>query len=110
MSCLFCKIVNGEIPSTKVYEDEHVLAFEDIAPDAPVHTLVIPKQHVTSLMDLNDPALMQHLIKACQQVAKDKGVDDGFRLVTNIGEDGGQSVFHLHFHLIGGRPLSWPPG
>ena len=104
--CIFCKIVNGEIPSTKVYEDELILAMEDIDPVAPVHTLVIPKKHINSFMELDDPELEHSLNKAIKEVAKIKGVTDaGFRLITNIGEDGGQAVKHLHFHVLGGRKM-----
>jgi len=104
--CIFCKIVKGEIPSTKVYEDEKVLAFEDINPIAPVHTLVIPKEHFDSFMELNDAELEAHLNKVIKEVAKIKGVDEkGFRLVTNIGADGGQAVKHLHYHILGGMKM-----
>jgi len=107
--CIFCKIVAGQIPSTNVYEDEHVLAFKDIAPVAPVHVLVIPKRHLASLNDLGqaDGALLSHLFTAVKKVATDLGlVNSGYRVVTNSGKDAGQVVFHLHFHVIGGKPLS----
>lgn len=106
--CIFCKIVAGEIPATRVYEDEHVLAFNDINPVAPVHVLVIPKRHLSSVNDLRaeDSALLGHLFQACQYVAKEKGIaGSGYRVVTNAGSDSGQVVFHLHFHVIGGRKL-----
>ncbi len=108
-SCIFCKIVAGQIPSTKVYEDEFVLAFKDIAPVAPVHVLVIPKRHLASVSDLGpvDAALLGHLFSAVQKVAADHGLaDSGYRVVTNSGKDAGQVVFHLHFHVIGGKALS----
>lgn len=110
MECLFCKIVNGEIPSKKVYEDEHVLAFHDIAPIAPVHVLMIPKKHISSLLAVQpeDKELIGHLTVSLQKVAETMGVTEpGFRVVTNIGEHGQQTVFHLHYHLIGGRQLKW---
>lgn len=107
-SCIFCRIVRGEIPSTRVYEDEAVLAFKDINPAAPVHILVIPKQHVADLMSLDakDGSLLSRMVQAAQQVARNQGVEvSGFRLLTNNGPDSGQVVHHLHFHLIGGRKL-----
>ncbi len=111
--CLFCKIVRGEIPSDKVYEDEMVLAFNDIDKKAPVHILVIPKKHVGSLLELGDEdaALTAHIMGVIQRIAKEMGVDkSGFRVVVNTGDDGGQTVHHLHFHILGGRSLEWPPG
>lgn len=105
-NCVFCKIVKGEIPSTKIYEDEDVLAFEDIEPIAPVHVLVIPKKHLDSLLELEDKELESKLLSAVKKVAKIKGIDErGFRVITNIGEEGGQAVKHLHIHVIGGRKL-----
>jgi len=112
-ACIFCRIVEGSIPATIVYQDEHTLAFDDVNPQAPVHTLVIPKQHVTSVQDLgeSDQALLARLLLACTRIAKDKGLSEpGFRLVANTGRDGGQTVFHLHFHVMGGRHMNWPPG
>lgn len=106
--CIFCKIVAGEIPATKVYEDEHVVAFNDINPQAPVHVLFIPKKHVASVAELGpeDFSSVGHLFSAVQQVAREKGVDQsGYRVLTNSGKDAGQVVFHLHFHLLGGKPL-----
>lgn len=111
--CLFCKIAGGEIPASFVYEDEQVVAFEDIDPKAPVHVLIIPRQHVTTVADLGaDPdGVMSSLTKAANQVAADRGIlTDGYRLTVNCGVDGGQSVYHLHMHLLGGRGMSWPPG
>lgn len=111
--CLFCKIVGKTIPAKIVYEDDQTLAFDDIHPQAPVHTLVIPKRHVASVQDLgeSDQPLLARLLLACTKVAKHKGLaDPGFRLVANTGRDGGQTVFHLHFHVMGGRHMGWPPG
>ncbi len=111
--CLFCKIASGDIPSTKVYEDELVYAFRDIDPQAPAHVLVIPKKHVKSVMDISaeDKELISRIFEVIQIVAKQEGIDEsGFRVVSNIGKDGLQSVEHLHFHVIGGRTMQWPPG
>ena len=109
--CLFCKIAAGEIPSDKVRETEEWFAFRDIAPQAPTHILVIPKRHVDSLAQANDPALLGSMLSAIREIAREESLEeDGYRVVTNIGEDGGQSVGHLHFHLLGGRALGWPPG
>lgn len=108
--CIFCKIVKGEIPSKKVYEDDYVLSFHDIQPIAPVHILTIPKKHIPSLLALTaeDKELIGHLHLALQEVARITGVDkDGFRVVTNTGVHGQQTVHHLHYHLIGGRQLKW---
>lgn len=109
MDCLFCKIINGEIPSKKVYEDENVYAFYDIAPMAPIHVLIIPKVHVESAAALADEQLviMQHLTLAAQKIAKQLNIyDSGYRLVLNSGEDAGQTVFHIHMHLLGGAKLA----
>lgn len=104
--CIFCKIIKGEIPSTKVFEDEEVIAINDINPIAPIHILVIPKKHIDSFMELEDEALMVHINKIIKQIAIEKGLDKtGFRVVTNIGENGGQAVKHLHFHILGGTKL-----
>ena len=104
--CVFCNIVKGSIPSTKVYEDEEILAFRDINPIAPVHILVIPKKHIKSLVELEDDALLAHIFKVIKKVAKEQGVEEsGYRVVTNIGEDGGQAVKHLHFHILGETKL-----
>lgn len=106
--CIFCKIVAGEIPASKVYEDDQVLAFHDIAPVAPVHVLLIPKKHIAAIQELReeDLGLVGSLVAAAQQVAMEKGVaESGYRLLTNSGKDAGQVVFHLHWHLIGGKPL-----
>lgn len=107
--CIFCKIVAGQIPSSKIYEDEHVLAFHDINPQAPVHALVIPKKHLASVNELSgeDSAMLGHVFAAIQQVAQMTGTaESGYRVITNTGRDAGQVVFHLHFHLLGGRSLS----
>jgi histidine triad (HIT) family protein len=109
--CLFCKIANKEIPATIVYETETVLAFKDIAPQAPVHIVIIPKKHVAaSLADLKDFRVVADLAQAAQQIAREQQLANGFRLVTNSGADAGQTVAHLHYHLLGGRVLGWPPG
>ena len=112
--CIFCRIARGEIPSTKVYEDDQVLAFRDLDPQAPEHVLVIPKKHLASVMDFTeeDRDLAAHILTVVvPKIARELGVaDSGFRLVTNTGADAGQTVGHLHFHLLGGRSLTWPPG
>ena len=112
-TCLFCRIVEGSIPAKLVYQDEHTLAFDDITPQAPIHTLVIPKRHVAAVQDLGeaDLVLLGRLLLTCRKVATDKGLaESGYRIVANTGRDGGQSIFHLHFHILGGRHLAWPPG
>lgn len=108
-NCLFCKIVAGAIPATIVFENEHAVAFEDIAPQAPTHVLVIPKHHVASLHEATDPVTMGHLLAAVQATVKQLGLTD-YRVVTNTGAGAGQSVFHWHWHILAGRPLAWPPG
>lgn len=109
---IFQRIIDREIPSDIVYEDADCLAFRDVAPKAPTHVLVIPKKPIVSLDDLTeaDQALVGHLLLVVRQLARDLGLSGGYRVVANCGPDGGQSVDHLHFHLLGGRPLSWPPG
>lgn len=110
MDCLFCKLIAGEIPSKKIYEDEHVLAFHDINPVAPVHALVIPKKHIVNVLDLteDDALVLAKIHAAIQIVAKETGIDEtGFRVVTNTGSHGQQTVFHMHHHVIGGRQLKW---
>lgn len=112
-ACIFCRIIEGNIPAKIVYQDEHTLAFDDVNPQAPIHTLVIPKRHVASVQDLgeSDQALLGRMLLTCAKIAKDKGLSDsGFRLIANTGRDGGQTVFHLHFHVMGGRHMGWPPG
>jgi len=112
MDCLFCKIASGTIPVTRLYEDEHVLAFPDIHPQAPVHVLVIPKQHYASLGQTSpsDAPLLGQLLAAANVVAQQQGLENGFRVVINTGEDGGQTVSHLHLHILGKRHMAWPPG
>ena len=112
MDCLFCKIANGEIPSNKIYEDDKVIAFYDLAPQAPVHFLVIPKEHIKSCDELNkdNSGVVAHIFAVISKVAKDLKLENGYRIVNNCGEDGGQTVGHLHFHVLGGRLLAWPPG
>ena len=109
--CLFCKIAAGEIPSKKLYEDDQVVAFYDIAPQAKVHFLVIPKKHISSAAALTeaDGALLGHVFAVIAKLAKEQGMDS-YRVVSNIGEQAGQSVFHLHFHVLSGRDMTWPPG
>ncbi len=109
--CLFCRIVDGEIPADRLFEDDDVIAFRDIAPRAPTHVLVIPRRHVVSAAELGDDdgPLLVALFGALRRVAADAGLSD-YRIVSNVGPGAGQSVFHLHLHLLGGRPLGWPPG
>jgi histidine triad (HIT) family protein len=111
MDCLFCKIAAGEIPSRRAYEDERIYAFEDIAPKAPTHILVIPKKHIARLADAGaqDAPLIGELAARAASIARERGLEH-YRLVLNNGEGAGQSVFHIHFHLLGGRPFAWPPG
>jgi histidine triad (HIT) family protein len=113
MSCLFCKIVAGEIPAKRVYEDEIVVAFEDINPQAPVHVLLIPKRHVATLNDLqaSDDQLLGTLVRRAAAIAGERGLAaGGYRTVFNCNSDAGQTVFHIHLHLLGGRRMTWPPG
>lgn len=107
--CLFCKIIRGEIPSRKVAEDDDVFAFDDIAPRAPTHILVVPKEHLDGIANAKDGPSLGKIFLAAARIAKDRGLEH-YRLVVNNGERAGQSVFHLHVHLLGGRPFSWPPG
>ena len=109
--CLFCKIVKGDIPSSKVYEDELCLAFYDIDPQAPTHFLVIPKPHIGSVSEVTEDnaAVVAHIFAVISKVTKQLGLNS-YRVVSNIGEQAGQSVFHLHFHVLGGRDMTWPPG
>ena len=112
-NCLFCRIARGEIPSKPLYEDDDVLVFHDVDPQAPVHVLIIPKRHIESADALTDgdAATVMAMLSAARRAARALGVDgSGYRLVTNVGADGGQSVPHLHLHLLGGRSLQWPPG
>lgn len=109
-NCLFCKIVRGEIPSSKVYEDDTVLAFRDIEPQAPVHVLLVPKEHFDSILEA-DEKTFAHMQTVVKKLAVDLGIaENGFRVVVNTGRDGQQSVKHLHFHILGGRGMEWPPG
>ncbi|MBM0046447.1 histidine triad nucleotide-binding protein [Anaerococcus sp. DFU013_CI05] len=111
MDCVFCKIAAGEIPTDKIYEDEYIIAFNDLDPQAPIHFLVIPKKHITSLatLDESDSDLLAKIMLAIKKLANENNLE-GYRVVTNIGEDGGQTVPHLHFHVLGGRAFHWPPG
>ena len=108
MDCIFCKIIAGDIPSTKVYEDETVYAFRDINPQAPTHILVIPKTHIASVNELTaeNSAVVAHIFEVIPQIAKAEGLTGGYRVVSNCGPDAGQTVFHLHFHILGGQELS----
>ncbi|MEE8573131.1 MAG: histidine triad nucleotide-binding protein [Gemmatimonadota bacterium] len=109
--CLFCKIIQGEIPSGKVQENDRFFAFRDINPQAPTHVLAIPKQHVATLNDADDATLLGELLLFARDVAKAEGLaDDGYRVVINTNAGAGQTVFHVHAHILGGRPLGWPPG
>ncbi|MHB8093706.1 MAG: histidine triad nucleotide-binding protein [Candidatus Aminicenantales bacterium] len=112
-SCLFCKIITRDIPARIVYEDDDVLAFEDISPKAPVHVLLIPKEHFASLSEIpaGREALMGKILATARRIAGERGIaGTGYRIVLNTGKDSGQEVFHIHFHLLGGRPMTWPPG
>lgn len=111
-NCLFCRIIRGEIPSKKVHEDEHVFAFEDINPQAPTHVLIIPKKHFAGLKEAeaDDAEIIGRCHLAAAHIARQRKIENGYRTVLNVGPGAGQSVFHLHVHLLGGRPLTWPPG
>ena len=111
-NCLFCRIISGKIPSKKVYEDDDVFAFEDIQPQAPTHVLVIPKRHFAGLKEAesNDADIIGKCHLAAAEIARQRKIENGYRTILNVGLGAGQSVFHLHVHLLGGRPLSWPPG
>jgi histidine triad (HIT) family protein len=110
--CLFCRIVSGEIPSRKIYEDAHTFAFEDISPQAPTHVLVVPKKHIAGLKEATaeDATLIGQCHLAAANIARERSIEDGYRTVLNVGPKAGQSVFHMHVHLLGGRSLHWPPG
>ena len=112
MDCLFCKIIEGKIPSKKVYEDDRVYVFEDINPGAPTHVLIIPKRHLEGLNKAKpeDAELLGYMQLIAAQIGRDRGIEDGYRTVLNVGPRSGQSVFHIHLHLLGGRDLKWPPG
>lgn len=109
MDCLFCKIINGDIPSNKVYEDDMVYAFHDISPIAPVHFLVIPKEHISgaSAVTAENSAVVAHIFEVIAKITKEMGLDGGYRVITNNGDDAGQTVKHLHFHVIAGKQLGW---
>lgn len=110
--CVFCKIVDGEIPAAKIYEDEKVIAFNDLSPQAPVHFLVVPKKHIANLDELqeSDAELIGHIFLVIKKIAKDLDLKKGYRVVANCKEEGGQSVPHIHFHVMGGREMTWPAG
>ncbi len=110
--CLFCKIIAGDIPAEKLYDDDDVIAFRDISPQAPQHFLVIPKKHIINLSDMTegDDMLVGKMMRVAAQVADEYGIKEGYRTVINNGADSGQLVFHLHMHVLGGRPMGWPPG
>ena len=113
MDCLFCKILDGEIPCDKVYENEHVIVFRDVNPQAPTHVLVIPRNHISTVNDLTEDNknIVGEMMLAAQHVAKLEGIDEaGYRLIMNCNEGAGQTVFHIHLHVLGGRALNWPPG
>lgn len=113
MSCIFCRIINKEIPANQVYEDDLVFAFHDINPQAPYHILVIPKKHISTLLELSeeDKGLIGHIYGVINKIAKDLGfAEKGYRVVVNCKEEAGQTVFHVHFHVLAGRPMEWPPG
>jgi histidine triad (HIT) family protein len=110
--CLFCKIIAGTIPANRVYEDDFCIGFPDINPQAPTHLLIVPKEHLASLTkaDPEHTSLVGHLMAAATEIARSQGLSHGYRIVVNTGDDGGQTVHHLHLHLLGGRPMLWPPG
>jgi len=109
-SCIFCRIINGELPSEKIYEDEHFIAIKDVSPAAPNHVLLMPKKHFKNITEVDDSTICD-ITSKISKVAKEMGVlENGFRIVVNTGEDGGQTVDHLHFHILGGREMGWPPG
>ena len=113
MDCIFCKIINNEIPSNKIYEDDKVLAFHDISKEAPIHFLVIPKEHIQSANEINskNADIISHIFVVINKIVKELGIDEsGYRIVNNCGKDGGQTVNHIHFHVLGQRDLKWPPG
>lgn len=113
MSCIFCSIAEKKVPSAKVYEDDEVFAFEDVNPQAPIHILVIPKKHIATSLELapEDHALVGRMFRAANTIARDRGIAErGFRLVMNCNSEAGQTVFHIHLHLLAGRPMHWPPG
>ena len=112
MDCIFCKIAAGEIPAKKAYEDESVIAFYDLEPQAPVHILIIPKEHIASCAEITaeNSSVVAHIFEVAAKLGKELGLDNGYRIVNNCGADGGQTVHHLHFHFMGGRQFGWPAG
>ena len=112
MDCIFCKIANGEIPATKVYEDDLVVAFNDLEPQAPTHILVIPKEHISSAKEVTEEnsKVIAHIFEVIAKLSKELKMDDGFRVVNNCGDSAGQTVKHIHFHLLSGRNFTWPAG
>ena len=112
MDCIFCKIAAGEIPAKKAYEDESVVAFYDLEPQAPVHILIIPKEHIASCAEITaeNSSVVAHIFEVAAKLGKELGLDNGYRIVNNCGADGGQTVHHLHFHFMGGRQFGWPAG
>jgi histidine triad (HIT) family protein len=112
MSCIFCKILEGQIPSTAIYQDDLVYAFADIHPQAPVHFLLVPREHIGSIDEADESkrALLGHLLLTAAQLARKQGLSQGYRVVVNTGDNGGQTVNHLHLHILGGRAMTWPPG
>lgn len=113
MECIFCKIINGEIPAKIIYQDEQVIAFDDLHPQAPVHKLIVPRKHIATLNDINlkDKELLGHMLYVAKQLAKQLNIaKNGYRTLLNCNIDGGQAVFHIHLHLLGGRKMNWPPG
>lgn len=112
MDCVFCKIISGDIPSSKVYEDEWVVAFKDLEPQAPVHVLIVPKEHIASAAEITaeNSFLIAKVFEAAAKIAKEMDLKDGFRIVNNCGEKAGQTVIHIHFHMMAGREFTWPAG
>ena len=112
MDCIFCKIIDQQIPSKKAYEDDKVLAFYDLEPQAPVHILIIPKEHIASAAEITEQnsAVISHIFEVAAKLGKELGLENGYRIVNNCGADGGQTVHHLHFHFMGGRKFGWPAG
>jgi histidine triad (HIT) family protein len=111
--CLFCKVVAGQVPATLVFQNDHVVAFKDITPRAPTHVLIVPRRHIATLNELSpeDDALVGEMVRAAAAIAKDQGLSErGYRTVFNCNAEAGQTVFHIHLHLLGGRPMTWPPG
>lgn len=110
-NCVFCKIIKGELPAVKLYEDDKIIAIKDINPQAPFHVLIISREHVESLLEVQDFSLLSHLFKVINLLVREHNLaESGFRVVNNCGDYGGQTIYHLHFHLLGGRRMDWPPG